>query len=167
MRRLLALVVILFVGTPAWAIPGACSLAHNAVTPTTTSHLLLNDVALNDGTAANRTFTVYNLDGNDTLAIDFKYTHANNGTLTFTCTGKRATKAGETEDNTVLTTGTLSSGTFTLIASGIVVTPSLSANTVMDFVLGVKGQSKMSCLVEHGGTPNASDKITVTARKCG
>lgn len=145
--------------------PNACELATTA----TSEHRLLNAVALNGGAGA-RTFTVAGLDGFRTLSLDPQYTWANNGTLTFTCTGKSAASATSTPTptpvDTTLTTCSTAAGTCTLNFGGVVVTPSLTANKNFTFQLGIAGQSSITCVVVHGGTPGAGDILTVTGRKC-
>jgi len=91
------------------------------------------------------------------LELSFDYT-ANAGAITLTCTEgqTRATATGR------IPTATLASGTYTLAWSGVVTSPSLSADTIwrVEFNLGAAPVTK--CVVSHGGTPGATDKITVT-----
>lgn len=129
------------------------------------THLLLNDIALN-GSATVRTFTVEDLEGYAELGLDVKFTHANNGTITFTCTGKSAHPLVADQLDTTLTTCTTASGTCTLNFGGVVVTPSLSASKTYTFPLKILNQKRVKCVVAHGGSPSASDKLTVVGRKC-
>jgi hypothetical protein len=92
------------------------------------------------------------------LRLRMDYSHANNGAITLTCT-EGMTRAGA--DGTP-STATLASGTYTLAWSGVVTTPSLTGNTVWPIVLNTNGAPVIKCVVSHGGTPNASDTITVT-----
>lgn len=128
---------------------------------------LLNGVALN-ASEATRTFTIGGVAGYDILVISTQYTHANDGALTFTCTGKSAgaTDASVTKVDTTMTTCSTSSGTCTLNWSGVVVTPSLTADKDFNFVLGILGEQSIKCIISHGGSPGSGDLVTVTARAC-
>ena len=141
---------------------------------------LLDDVALN-GAAATRTFYVgrkVDCGRNNScdptsatatptgdlvrdynklrLMLTFDYT-AQAGAITLTCTeGSTRTLA-----TGVPSTATLSSGTYTLAWSGVVVTPSMSADTKWPVVINLNATEVVKCVVSHGGTPGATDKITV------
>lgn len=124
----------------------------------------LDAVALN-AAAASRTFTIgprfsnENVLGYTELVLEhfFDYT-ANAGTITTTCLVGR-TAATATFSPTTCTT---SLGTCTVNMAGIFVTASLSADTKYVVRMRVEGYPTIKCTVAHGGTPGATDKITVT-----
>jgi hypothetical protein len=91
------------------------------------------------------------------LEIDFDYT-AQAGAITLTCTEgqTRATATGR------IPTATLASGTYTLAWSGVVTSPSLSADTIWYVEFNLGGAPVTKCVMSHGGTPGATDTITVT-----
>jgi hypothetical protein len=125
---------------------------------------LLTAVALN-GAASTRTFVVGPTLGADSLrafqkvVFDVEFTHANNGTITFTCLGTATdTTANATRS---ISTCTLASGVCTLNWAGVIVTPSLTASKAWMHEQGTGGAGVLSCTVAHGGAPNGSDKVTV------
>ena len=124
---------------------------------------LLSGAALN-GSASSLTFTVGPAVGSSTLlaystlVLRVAYTHATNGTLTLTCT-EGATAATATAS---LTTGTVSSGTYTLAWGGVIVTPTLAASKTFKAELGVYGSQALSCVVAHSGAATANDTVTIT-----
>lgn len=156
MKRLLLAAVLLFSTPPTLAQAGDVK-AHPLGT-------LLSAVALN-GAAATRTFTVGPALTNGTrlynysiLTLRVAYTWANNGTLTVTCTeGDTVATATATP-----TTCTVASGTCTLNYAGVFVTPSLTASKTFKIDMGLTGSQALSCVVAHGGVPNANDKVTVS-----
>jgi hypothetical protein len=91
------------------------------------------------------------------LELSFDYT-AQAGAITLTCTEgqTRATATGR------MSTATLASGAYTLAWSGVVTTPSMSEDTIWPVVLNLRSTPVVKCVVSHGGTPGATDKITVT-----
>jgi hypothetical protein len=125
---------------------------------------LLDAKALN-GAAATRTFTVgpreNNIDilGYDEIVLEhyFDYT-ATAGTITTTC------KVGRTVATAAFspTTCTTATGTCTVNMGGVFVTASLSADTKWVVRMRIEGYAALSCVVAHGGSPGATDKITVT-----
>jgi len=90
------------------------------------------------------------------LEVAFDYT-AQAGTITLTCT-EGATRATATATPA---SATLSSGTYTLAWGGVVVTPSLSADKTWPVVINLNATPVVKCVASHGGTPGATDKITV------
>ena len=162
MRRLGLLLGLLFApaAASAQASYGRCVLAT-----------LLNDVALN-GAAATRTFTIAkpttNAPGTCALVdssgrsyrqlnLFLKFTHANNGTLSTSCTFSPDAGTNDYEP----TTCDVSSGTCTLAFAGTWTTPSLSAAKKYTFPVTILGYSHIECVTTHGGAPNASDKLHV------
>lgn len=129
--------------------------------------ILLNAVAMN-GAAGTRTAVVTDLDGYDVLLITSQFTHVNNGTLTYTITGKSALAADVIpgQVDTTLTTCTVVAGTCTLNYAGVVVTPTMTGNKNFSFPIGISGETSVTVVVAHGGAPAAGDILTVTARKC-
>jgi len=119
---------------------------------------LLNAVSLN-AVAGSRTFTVSSnlLKGYNKAFFHVAFTHANNGTLTLTCTG------GPTAaDNAYApTTCTVSTGTCTLNFAGVFVTPSLTTDKSYTIEMGVGGVKNLSCVMAHGGSPAAGDVVTI------
>jgi hypothetical protein len=118
----------------------------------------LSAVALN-AAAASRTFDLVT-EGWDIASIWIDYTHANNGALTLSCLG------GHTASSTpayTLTTCTMASGACTLNDGGTFATASLSAAKHYEVRFGVRGYAEIRCVIAHGGSPNASDLVTVTA----
>jgi len=116
----------------------------------------LSAVALN-GAAGTRTFTA-DVEGWDMAVfyLFFDYT-ATAGTITLTCTvGPDTTTYTYTPQ-----VCTLSGGTCTGADSGIFTHASMSADTRWSWRMGVRGYRYMSCVAAHGGTPAATDKITV------
>jgi hypothetical protein len=124
----------------------------------------LNAVALN-GLAATRTFTVgpkfenENVLGYTEIVLEhfFDYT-ANAGTITTSCLVGR-TAATATFSPTTCTT---SLGVCSVNLGGTFVTASLSSDTKYSVRMRVAGYPTIKCTVTHGGTPGATDKITVT-----
>ena len=124
--------------------------------PTATIHL--NAVALN-ASAPDRTFTIDNPMGFATFTAFVDYTHANNGTLTLTCTAS--------DDNNVtpftLTTCVVASGICTLKDAGVYVTDgALTGDKQYVIPVGIRGYPSVECILDHGGAPNGSDLVTLT-----
>jgi len=123
----------------------------------------LSAVSLN-AAAASRTFTVGPTLGRDslldygTLVLEYTFTHANNGTISTTCT---AGQTVATADKT-LTTCVVSGGNCTIQFGGVATTATLTTDKKWLWRLGIKGIKALSCVVAHGGTPAAGDVITVT-----
>lgn len=117
------------------------------------------------GLDSSRSFTI-DIQGASLLAVDLQYTHANNGALTLTCTGKSSPDSSGTVVDTTLTTCSVLSGTCTLNDGGVFVNPSLSADKDYSVLVGVAGQYQAKCTVSHGGSATASDKIKATGRLC-
>lgn len=137
-----------------WATP---TLAGKAlVAPPTDSRLLLNDVALN-AAAGSRTFEWAGVLGYETVVFLIDYTHANNGTLTLTCT---VSDDANTTDYKP-TTCEVSSGTCAVKTGGVFVTDSLSASLKYAVRMGIRGYKDLQCVIAHGGSPNASDTVTI------
>jgi hypothetical protein len=125
---------------------------------TAASTVFLDDVSLN-GAAGTRTFQVNMVLGFDLLVLYLKYDHDSNaGTITTACT---VSDDGNTDDYQP-TTCDVASGTCTLSMAGTFVTASLSADTNFQIVLGITGSRDVECVVTHGGTPGADEKITVS-----
>lgn len=124
----------------------------------------LNAVALN-AAAGSRTFTIGpRVENEDVLGYTelvlehyFDYT-ANAGTITTACLVGRSTTTATFSP----TTCTVSSGTCTVNLAGNFVTASLGADTRYVVRMRVEGYPVIKCTVTHGGTPGATDKITVT-----
>lgn len=127
----------------------------------------LDAVALN-GAAATRTFVISTdsdqnsntgSTANGYMAIHFwvDFTHANNGTLTLTCT----VGPSSADNDYTPTTCTVASGTCTLNFGGVIVTPSLSADKKYEASMLILGNRDVSCVMAHGGTPAAGDIVTV------
>ena len=133
--------------------------------------VLLDDVALN-GVAATRTFTVTSPSTTpapgycdprkySALVLTLAFTHANNGTLTTTCTVSSSGQKTAADIAYEPTTCTDAAGTCNLNFGGVFVTPSLSASRKYGLRFGHKGYANIKCVTAHGGTPNGSDKLTV------
>lgn len=126
----------------------------------------LNAVALNAGASA-LTFAVS--DTSDLgpgyaegyeyaiFFMHFDYT-AQAGAISLTCTGGPSSSDVAYRPTVV---SSVSSGTGTVAMSGVLTTASLSADTKWWWVLRILGARDLSCVVAHGGTPGATDKITV------
>lgn len=110
-----------------------------------------------DPTSATDNSTGEEVIGYTALRLEFDYTHANNGAITLTCTDG-STRADA--DHTI-TSSSLSSGTYTLDWSGVVSTASLTTDKDWSLVLNLNISPVLKCVLSHGGTPNASDLITV------
>lgn len=138
----------------------------SAIEKTLETRTLLDSAALN-GAASTLDFTV-DTNGASILSIDTQFTHANNGALTWTCTGLSAaeTTASNTRVATTLTTCSVSSGTCTLKNAGVFTTESQSADYDYNTLVGVVGQEQVTCTISHGGSPAAGDTVIVTARLC-
>lgn len=130
---------------------------------------VLTAVPLN-GAASTRTFTVGPVVGGDTLlqyksiSFDVDYIEANAGAITITC------KQGQTVLTATHSMGVCkiqTNGSCLLSMGGVVYTDSLSASTYYSFVLGTNGAAAISCVVSHGGAPNASDLITIKGNLIG
>ena len=130
--------------------------------------LLLNEVALN-GAAGTRTFEVAKLGGWDVLRLDVQFTHNNNGALTVTCTGLSARAADNSTVNQVDTQRSVcsfSGAACTLALSTTWATASLSADTDYTFSIDVSADEELNCVIAHGGSADADDKVTITGMKC-
>lgn len=148
-------------------IPSMAFAQHGKVIKTFYKANALNAVALNAG-ASSLTFYIdyaaikaaYEMRGPATLGFDMYFDYAATaGTITTTCT-VGATQATATRS---LTTCTVSSGTCTLNNSGIIVHSSMSADTYWFQELGLPvSVPVIKCVVAHGGSPGATDKITVS-----
>lgn len=133
----------------------------NYTSPNETPKLrVLGPVALN-GAAGTRTFIDKNLKGLPYVSyyIFFDYT-AQAGTISIACTPTD-------NDGTTLYLPTIcasvSGNTCTLATPAAVTatTPSLSADTYFKVDFKIRNVQELSCVVTHGGTPGATDKITV------
>lgn len=121
----------------------------------------LDAVALN-GAPATRTFEIDTrryVYGTVTFWISFDYT-ANAGIISLICTG------GPNDDDNDYTLTVCDSasteGECTAKTSGIFRSAgSLSADTKWDARMGIKGAKSLSCVGSHGGSPGATDKLTV------
>jgi hypothetical protein len=94
------------------------------------------------------------------LNLSFYYTHSAGGTITTTCTG------GDTRGTATLTltTGTLASGTLTLVWGGVQVTPTLAGSKDWTQLLGLQTHKVYKCVVEHSasaGTLTVKGKLEV------
>lgn len=170
MKRLLSFISLVFIFLVATAGISEAAKEKQLCVKVNASGQLLGTgntgVALN-GAAGTRTFTVDDLDGFDQVTLGIQFTHANNGTLSFTCTGVSPTALGVTSVSTTLTTCSVSAGNCTLNLGGVWTTATtLTADTDFNFPIGVTGEEKVTCVVAHGGTPAAGDTIIVTGRKC-
>ena len=112
-----------------------------------------------------RSFTL-DIQGASLLSVDLQFTHAANGALTVTCTGKSAPGDGKAVVDTTLTVCSVASGVCTLDDAGVFTTASLSADKDFNVLVGVAGQERVTCTVTHGGTPTAGDTIIATGRLC-
>lgn len=115
----------------------------------------LDGVALN-AAAASRTWTV-DAEGWSLITFWVDFTHNNNGTLTITCTGGPTSSDRDYD----LTTCTVASGTCTLNDAGVLVTGSLSADKKYGARMDISAFRDLSCVIAHGGTPDASDLVTL------
>jgi hypothetical protein len=104
-------------------------------------------------------FRLMNPQGWSILILYVDYTHANNGTLTLTCTS--SDKPDHSAEFTLQTCDN-ADGTCTLKDSGVWVTASLTASKKFSFPIGILGYRELKCSIAHGGTPSASDLVTIT-----
>lgn len=133
--------------------------AQNLRSITPLRSCLLN-VSLN-AAAADRTFKwpcvirgqPRDASGYDTAVLTVHYTHANNGTITFTCTN--SDDGGVTQ----ITPTLCPSGT--CADSGVFVTDAaLTADKSYSMKISIMGLSEGQCVVSHGGSPDAGDIIS-------
>ena len=131
--------------------------------PTSRVVTALDSVALN-AASTSLTFTSHDDGGvgdtNGYLEVMFwvDYTHANNGALTLTCTAGPSSSDKDYEP----TTCQVASGTCTLAFGGLLVTPSLSGDKKYAAgPLRIANHRAFSCIISHGGTPDAGDIVTV------
>jgi hypothetical protein len=130
---------------------------------------VLSAVALN-GAASTRTFTVGPTVGGDNLlqykaiALDVDFTEVNAGAITITC------KQGQTVLTATHSMGVCkiqTNGSCLLSMGGVVYTDTLSTSTNYSFVIGTNGAAAISCVVSHGGSPGATDLITIKGNLIG
>jgi len=98
--------------------------------------------------------------GYSVLEMDVYYTHANNGALTATCT------VGETQTTATVapTTCVVTSGVCAVKFAGVMTTDSLSASKNYGLVLGIGSSPVVKCVMSHGGSAAAGDKVIVIGR---
>jgi hypothetical protein len=98
------------------------------------------------------------ISGYAVMTLHISYTHANNGALTLTCTS--IDNSGGTTEYTPTTCVSIA-GTCNLQDAGIYVTAELTGNKNYVVPVGILGFHDMKCTLAHGGTPNASDTVTI------
>lgn len=144
------------------ALPSAALAQYGQPFRSQETQLLVNNLGLD----SNRAFTV-KTEGYSLLTLYQQYTHATNGTLTLTCTGKSAAAADNSQQpkvDSTPTTCTTASGTCTLNFAGVFVSPTLSADKDYTIVIGVAGEVSVTCTMAHGGAATAGDLLTITGR---
>ncbi len=140
------------------AAAAAKSQGTHTTAPTGAALTLLDGVALN-AAAGTRTFSWGNnrAIGYKNFVFWVEYTHANNGTLTLTCTHSHDENVSDYAPTTCASSG----GTCTLSFGGVFVTPSLSADQNYKGRMGIDGARDFSCVIAHGGSPAAGDLVTI------
>lgn len=167
MRRSILLALMLAFCAPAFADGGPVKNKRVATSLLT----CLDDVALN-GAASTRTFVwpcvaesrYADALGYDTLVLHLYFTHGNNGALTLTCTHQDGSDDDPETADQITPTVCTGSGSCTLTDSGTFTSASLSADWDRTIRLDVAGLKNGQCVIAHGGSPDASDKITIKGR---
>lgn len=155
MKKALLALLILFL--PLTAEAATTKGKHTTQYPKT----VLSSVAMN-GAAATRTFTLSRnvLAGYGRILfwVDFDYATAA-GAISLTCTAGPAD--ADRDYQYTICNGTEVGGTCTTNFAGVFTTVSLSADTKWLWVMDTMGVHALSCVAAHGGTPTASELITI------